>query len=251
MHRLVIALLATVAVAVLSAPASAADMPARMPTKAPPLAPPPYNWSGFYVGVNLGGSWGNQDNTLESITGVVSATNSDHIDGVIGGGQIGFNWQYNQWVVGLEADIQGSGQKGDGSFFLPGGGVLLVIPSTSISYEDKLNWFGTVRGRFGWAFDRWLPYITGGWAFGHGEINGTTAIGAAAASSFSGSKDYSGWTIGGGVEWAFYDRWSAKLEYLYIDFGDGPTVAVSPTLNIVSGKLTDNIVRAGLNYKFF
>ena len=77
------------------------------------------------------------------------------------------------------------------------------------------------------------------------------AIGAAAASSFSGSKDYSGWTIGGGVEWAFYNRWSAKLEYLYIDFGDGPTVAVSPTLNIVSGKLTDNIVRAGLNYKFF
>jgi len=250
MHRLVIALLATAAVAVLSAPASAADLPARMPTKAPPLAPPPYNWSGFYVGVNLGGSWGNQDNTLQTVGGVVSSTNSDHIDGVIGGGQIGFNWQYNQWVVGLEADIQGSGQKGDGSFFLPGGGVLLVIPSTSISYEDKLNWFGTVRGRVGWAFDRWLPYITGGWAFGHGEINGTTAIGAA-ATSFSGSKDYSGWTIGGGVEWAFYDQWSAKLEYLYINFGDGPTVAVSPALNIASGTLTDNIVRAGLNYKFF
>ncbi len=249
MHRLVVGMLTTSALVAFSVSASAADLPARMPTKAPPYVPP-YSWSGLYVGVNLGGSWGRQDNTLETITGVIDATNSNHIDGVIGGGQIGFNWQYNQWVVGLEADIQGSGQKGDGSFFIPAVIGATVVPATSISYEDKLNWFGTVRGRIGWAFDRWMPYFTGGWAFGHGEVNGTTAIGAT-ATSFSGSKDYSGWTVGGGVEWAFYDRWSAKLEYLYIDFGDGPTVAVSPTRNILSDKLTDNIVRAGLNYKFY
>jgi len=174
------------------------------------------------------------------------------MDGIIGGGQIGYNWQANQWVFGLEADFQGSGQKGDGSFFIPpvGGFLALVIPSTSITYEDKLNWFGTVRGRVGYAFDRWLPYVTGGGAFGHGEINGTRTTGAV-STTFSGSQSYSGWTVGGGVEWAFANNWSAKVEYLYIDFGDGPTVPVTLGANVVSGKMTDNIVRLGVNYKFF
>jgi len=118
------------------------------------------------------------------------------------------------------------------------------------SYTDKLEWFGTVRGRLGWAFDRWMPYITGGWAYGHGEINGTSTVGAL-ATAFSTSQNYSGWTIGGGVEWAFANNWSAKAEYLYIDFGDGPTVPITTGVNVVSGKMTDNIVRIGVNYKFF
>lgn len=252
MHRLFIALLAGGAIVASAAAASAADLPARMPTKAP-MAPLPYNWTGFYAGLNLGGSWGRQDNSLVSVsTGGTLAENSDHIDGFIGGGQIGYNWQFNQWVFGLEADFQGSAQKGDGTFTLAGvsNPNLLVVPATTVAYDDKLTWFGTVRGRVGWAFDRWLPYITGGWAYGHGEVNGTTTIGTV-VTSFSGSHDYSGWTIGGGVEWAFYNNWSAKLEYLYIDFGDGPTIPASATINGVSGKLTDNIVRAGLNYKFY
>jgi|SRR5450759_2391188 outer membrane immunogenic protein len=99
----------------------------------------------------------------------------------------------------------------------------------------------------------WLPYVTGGWAYGHGEISGTTTFGGV-ATAFSGSQDYSGWTVGGGVEWAFLNNWSAKVEYLYIDFGNGSTVAGGPTtsgaVNIVSGRMTDNIVRGGINYKF-
>jgi len=245
MRRLVLTLLATTAFA---GAAMAADMPARMATKAP-MAPPPYNWTGFYVGLNAGGSWGTQDNALVTITGVTAATNSNNLNGFIGGGQIGYNWQMNQWVFGLEADFQGSSQKDDGTFFIPGGALLLVVPATSVAYTDKLNWFGTVRGRLGWAFDRWLPYVTGGWAYGHGTIDGTTTI-AGVTTSFSGSQDYSGWTLGGGLEWAFMNNWSARVEYLYIDFGDGPTVAVSPAFNIVSGKMTDNIVRAGLNVRF-
>jgi outer membrane immunogenic protein len=105
-----------------------------------------------------------------------------------------------------------------------------------------------VRGRIGYAFDRWLPYFTGGWAFGHGVIDGTVA--GSTTASFSTSHDYSGWTLGGGVEWAFADHWSAKIEYLYIDFGDGPTVPVAPPDSIVAGRMTDNIVRAGVNHKF-
>ena len=117
-----------------------------------------------------------------------------------------------------------------------------------MTYTDKLDWFGTVRSRVGWASDRWLPYLTGGWAYGHGSISGTSTGGV--ASTFSGSKTYSGWTIGGGLEYAYNNHWSTKVEYLYIDFGNGPTVPVTAALNVVSGKLTDNILRVGVNYKF-
>ena len=93
-------------------------------------------------------------------------------------------------------------------------------------------------------------YVTGGFAFGHGEINGTATT-STLVTAFSNTHDYSGWTVGGGVEWAFYNNWSAKLEYLYINFGDGPTVPVGTAFLGASEKLTDNIVRVGVNYKFF
>ena len=247
MRRLGIALLALTLPA---GAAAAADLPTKAPIYKAPVVAPLYSWTGLYVGVNVGGSWGSQDGTL--VVGGVAQDSTTHPDGVIGGGQIGYNWQFNQWVLGLEADFQGSSQKGDGSFFIPGGGALLVIPPTNISFSDRLEWFGTVRGRLGvtgWAGDRWLAYITGGWAFGHGTVSGTSS--GAITTAISGSHDYSGWTVGGGVEWAFYNNWSAKLEYLYIDFGDGPTTALTPTTSFVTGKMTDNIVRVGLNYKFF
>jgi outer membrane immunogenic protein len=256
MRRIHCATLAAVVVLGFASVASAADLPVKAPmyTKAPVMAPL-YNWTGFYIGLNAGYSWGRQDNDLVNVvTGVTEFSNSDHLNGFIGGGQIGYNWQVNQWVFGLEADFQGSGQKGDGTFFIATvpGIVAAGTPASTFNYTDKLDWFGTVRGRIGYAMGatgNWLPYVTGGWAYGHGEISGTTTS-LGVATSFSGSQDYSGWTVGGGVEWAFLNNWSAKVEYLYIDFGDGPTVPVSATRDIVSGKMTDNILRAGLNYKF-
>jgi outer membrane immunogenic protein len=235
--------------------ANAADMPVKAPVYKAPMMAPLYNWTGFYIGLNAGYSWGRQDNDLvATATGTTIFSNSDHLNGFIGGGQIGYNWQVNQWVLGLEADFQGSGQKGDGTFFIAAipGIETVGTPAITFNYTDKLDWFGTVRGRIGYAMGatgNWLPYVTGGWAYGHGEISGTTTS-LGVATSFSGSQDYSGWTVGGGVEWAFLNNWSAKVEYLYIDFGDGPTVPVSATRDIVSGKMTDNILRAGLNYKF-
>jgi outer membrane immunogenic protein len=247
MRHISLALLTAASTLALTQMASAADMSVKAPIYKPPVVMPLYNWTGFYAGLNLGGSWGSQDNSLTTLGGTTLLSNSDHLNGVIGGGQIGYNYQVNQWVLGLEADFQGSGQKDDGSFFIPGG--VGAVPGTSIAYTNKLDWFGTVRGRVGYAIDRWLPYVTGGFAYGHGQISGTTTIGAT-ATSFSANQDYTGWAIGGGVEWAFMNSWSAKIEYLYIDFGDGPTVPVSATQTIVSGRMTDNIVRAGVNYKF-
>jgi outer membrane immunogenic protein len=226
--------------------ASAADIPA--PIYRAPAPPPYFNWSGFYAGVNIGGSFGHQRTSLTDATGTTLFSNSRDLDGVIGGGQIGWNWQGSgsPWVFGLEADIQGSGQNSRNSFapLLPGG--------TGASYEDKLEWFGTVRGRVGYAMGdqgRWLPYITGGLAYGQGNINGsaTSALGGVA---FDSTNTYVGWTVGAGVEWAFWQRWSAKFEYLYMDLGHGPTIALATGGNVTTGRMTDNIVRGGVNLRF-
>jgi outer membrane immunogenic protein len=231
--------------------ASAADL-SRPITKAPPLPPLPvaYNWTGFYLGVNVGGSWGHQDVTLAGLL-----INSNKIDGVIGGGQIGYNWQGagSPWVFGIEADIQGSGQKGSGAFAIPAClTCALAIPATSIAYEDKLEWFGTVRGRIGYAIgDRgtWLPYITGGLAYGESKIDGSGSL-VGVPVAFSVSDTRVGWTVGAGIEWAFADQWSAKLEYLFMDLGSDPAVVLTSTTSITTNRMTDNIARVGVNLRF-
>src|SRR6202008_3392863 len=96
---------------------------------------------------------------------------------------------------------------------------------------------------------RILPYITGGFAYGEGNINGSGSA-AGTPVAFSATNTYTGWTLGAGLEWAFWDRWSAKAEYLYIDFGNGPTVALTPMLNINAGRMIDHIGRVGVNYPF-
>jgi outer membrane immunogenic protein len=253
MRRFGLLLLASMA---LVGAAAAADMPVKAPVA--PVAPP-YNWSGFYIGLNAGYSWGHQDNDLVTVPlGVLLFSNSNNLNGFIGGGQIGYNWQVNQWVFGFEADFQGSSQKDDGTFAIAASNPCLPvascpIPGSAISYTDKLEWFGTVRGRLGFAMDHWLPYVTGGWAYGRGTVSGTgTTLPAGTVLAFSSSHDYSGWTVGAGLEWVFANHWSAKAEYLYIDFGSGGTVVVNTagTLAIASGKMTDNIARLGVNYKF-
>jgi outer membrane immunogenic protein len=238
--------------------ASAADMPLKAP---PPPAPVYYNWTGFYLGVNLGGSWGHQSVDACGVTpaGVsLCGSGTVHMDGVIGGGQIGYNWQFapifgwgNGWVLGLEADIQGSGQRASRDFSL----MDAAGDRAAGNVEDKLTWFGTVRGRSGIAFDRTLWYVTGGWAYGDRTIDGTVSVtpvapGVATTTSFSTSKTLDGWTAGAGVEWAFWHNWTAKFEYLHIDFSNTGGTFSSPTATVNVGSLQDEIVRAGVNYKF-
>ena len=225
--------------------AMAADLPASMFAKAPPAPPPRPSWTGFYGGVNLGGSLGHQHSSLDdAISDARILSNPLGLNGVIGGAQIGYNWQPadRPWVFGVEADFQGSGQKADGSF--------VTLTGDSVAYQDKLAWFGTVRGRVGWAMGdqgRILPYVTGGLAYGHNTIGGSGTAGGVPF-AFDTSRTSVGWTIGGGLEWAFWNAWSAKVEYLYMDLGRGPVIPLTPTLNLATGRMTDHIGRLGVNY---
>jgi outer membrane immunogenic protein len=220
--------------------ATAADLPTRMYTKAPPI-PQDYNWNGFYVGGNFGGGWGKQS-ASQLLTGVTTPIIATPFQtGFIGGGQAGYNFQFGHWVIGLEADYQGSAQQDSAS---------LATATTALAgtYTDKINSFGTVRGRMGYALadhGNWLPYVTAGWAYARASISGT------ATSAFSQSANYSGWTVGTGFEWAFLQHLTWKVEYLYMGLGNGPTVPIDGASGaIIGGKLTDNILRSGFNYKF-
>jgi outer membrane immunogenic protein len=222
MRRLLVALIASVG---FSVAASAADLPARI-TKAPVYAPV-FNWTGFYIGLNAGYGWASLSDDIGS---------ADGFDGFIGGAQIGYNWQGlgSPWVFGIEADFQGSAQSRDTS------GIVLGIP---FSAEFELPWFATLRGRLGYAaWDRGLIYVTGGAALTKLEVS-LSALGTTVSSD----DTKAAWTVGAGIEQMFYDRWSAKLEYLYIDTGDTSVTLFGVT---AEGRAKNNIVRLGINYHF-
>src|SRR5499426_1535531 len=239
-------LLATTAFVVLAAAsASAADMAVR-----PAYAPPPaYSWNGWYIGGNVGYSWGQAKNDSAASTtnlGVVVTGNalseSQKIDGVIGGVQTGYNYQFGGWVWGWETDFQGSGQKGGSTLT----GVLITgvgpVPAT-LTTDHKLEWFGTARSRLGFLWGQnVLVYGTAGIAYGQVKDTATLnasalggAITGAAVTSFKDVK--AGWTAGAGIEGALGGGWSAKLEYLYIDLGKTEltsTTAVTTPLGTVA-----------------
>ena len=245
-------LLATSALVVLGiGAASAADLRAR-PSYAPAPPPPPvYSWTGLYWGVNIGYSWGEAKNeaTLQLAPGVFgTASSSRKVDGVIGGFQSGYNYQFGTWVLGLETDFQASGQKGSEVFQIAGG-----VPPTFLNTEHKLKWFGTSRTRLGVL---WTPstlvYGTAGVAYGDVTEDATITRGAQSA-SFSFKDWKAGWTAGGGIETAMGNGWSAKLEYLYVDLGKTESTIATPglgTLATETRRFTDNIVRVGFNYKW-
>jgi outer membrane immunogenic protein len=191
------------------ASAAAADLSVRktMPYKAQRYAQT-YNWSGFYLGVNGGGGWDDSHS-------------SDGLRG-LAGGTVGYNYQISQAVFGLEGDIDWSDLSRNGN-------------CSAFSCETRNNWLSTVRGRVGYAFDRVMPYIAGGVAFGDVKTS-VAAIGDSSATKI-------GWTIGGGLEAAIAGPWSAKVEYLYVDLGSGDSPVGS------SEKFKANIVRAGINYR--
>jgi outer membrane immunogenic protein len=204
--------------------AHAADLSVAPLYKAPPaVMTQAYNWTGFYLGVNGGGGWGhsNWDSSADRIG----------LSGGVAGGTAGYNWQLGNAVLGLEGDVDWANLKGNSASTLCPAGC-----GTSDS------WLGTVRGRLGYAFGGVLPYVTGGLAVG--DIR-------AANPGFAGaSNTNAGWTAGGGIEFALPGNWSAKAEYLHVDLGSfncGVNCNGLPNDNV---SMHDNIVRAGVNYRF-
>jgi outer membrane immunogenic protein len=236
-------LAATSLVALAVGGARAADLPPAY--KAPPVAPA-YSWTGLYVGANIGYGWG-QAKYDATLTGIGAVSQSEDMDGVIGGLQSGYNYQMGNWVLGFESDFQLSGQRGGSTF--PG-----IAALTTITTDVELEWFGTSRTRIGFlATPNILLYGTGGVAYGKVSTSATvTTVGVGTlTASFEDVK--AGWTVGAGIEGAFGGGWSAKLEYLYIDLGRTEhsfgTVALG-TIATETRRTTDNIVRVGLNYRW-
>ncbi len=219
MKRFVMAGLAALAAVSTMTAANAADLARRhtMPTKAP-LYAAPYNWTGFYVGINGGGGFGGSSSFSAPF-----ASSSFDTSGGLAGGTIGYNWQTGPLVFGLEGDGDWSGIKGSST-------------CAGISCSLRNDWLATARGRVGYAFDRFLPYITGGGAFGNVKAN-ISGVGST-------DETRAGWTLGGGLEFAIAGPWTAKVEYLYADLGNSSSIAGS------NADFKTNIVRGGINYRF-
>jgi len=207
-------------------PAFAADMPAPA-VKAPVMAAPMYNWTGWYVGINGGGAWGDSRYNF----GDGFTTGDFDVSGGLIGGTIGVNWQNGPWVFGLEGDLDWTDI--DGSTLCPN------LINTCITGN---SWLATTRARIGYAYDTFMPYITGGLAFGN--------IKADIPGFGSSEGTETGWAAGAGIEFAGWQNWTAKIEYLYVDLGEFHCNAACSAIPTGTDEFRTNIVRVGLNYKF-
>jgi outer membrane immunogenic protein len=281
MYRLLTTFIAATSAIAFMHTASAADLPVKAPIESPL-----YNWTGFYVGANAGFGWGRNDahfsgdgqtgagndfisRVFDGPADFRQITRSQRIEteGAFGGAQLGYNWQFGgAWLAGLEADIQASDLHGNFTAVAP------LVP-LSLSAEQKLEWFGTARGRVGYVInERFLEYVTGGLAYGQTRENssffsngfgGATSVVSTATcvvgSSCLGAQNSNtslGWTAGAGIEWAATNRVTLKLEYLHIALPDSTLVmAATPpatgnaTVTAVFRNQFD-IVRTGLNFGF-
>lgn len=279
-------LLGAVGLVVLSSVnAFAADLPLRAP--APVVAA--FSWTGLYLGANVGGHWGSDSiTTTANPVGFPPPSNLDALSpttlkpqGAMGGFQMGYNWQINRFVIGLEGDANWLGGTASRHLVFPGANPAAGSPMDNSSGGRFL---ATFRPRAGIAFDRLLLYVTGGVAFGSvkttdafcndgcasfpGLFGGTVTSNPVSA---NGSATKVGWTAGAGAEWAITDTWSIKAEYLYVDLGSfdtsipgaqsanngnptcgqfAPNFGIGNCSIVVHHKYTDNIARVGVNYHF-
>jgi outer membrane immunogenic protein len=276
---------------IVSAPVMAADMAVKALA-----APPPPSWTGFYVGGNIGGAWadrsasyaGNDPAATVLVTGALGtggqpiSSNSFGMSGVTGGIEAGYNWQIDRsWLLGIEADFNGSGLKGTGnstSFLQQVTGATFA---QTVSDQQNIDWYGTVRGRLGWLpTPNVLLFGTGGFAYADVRNSGNYSTSGPFVAPFgfsatpfsfsctsnstcfagSSSSVRAGWTLGGGAEWLFWRNWSAKIEYQYVNLGGGgvritanatePGAATPSSFNANFARDDFQVVRVGVNYHF-
>jgi outer membrane immunogenic protein len=246
MHRKVAALISTAVLTVgLATAASAADLAVKAPVYKAPVAPLPFSWTGCYLGVEGGGIWGRSKHVDADPANAdvgLPITNDFNLSGGLVGGTVGCNYQISNWVFGIENDISWTDAKGSANDISP-----FV---TSVTSQTSEKWLDTLRGRVGFAWDRTLFYGTGGVAFAGAEVKICVS-----GPCITDSKTVTGWVAGGGIEYAAWDHVTLKLEYLHADFGTSRYISPSTPVggvNIVTRdvSLTNDIVRAGVNYKF-
>jgi outer membrane immunogenic protein len=231
--------------AALAGAATAADLGARAPApyQPPPPPPPVFSWSSCYIGGNIGGGWASHtsNDVTGAVTGVVGADLGSHTaSGFIGGGQIGCDYQAGVWVFGVQGMFDGSGMQGSNT---DASGLFVV--------NSNIPWLATVTGRVGvTAAPTVLVYAKAGGAWVRDNYTLTAVPGIAFANA---SPTPSGWTVGGGVEWAFAGNWTAFAEYNYLDFGT-PGVTFTPTVGgatfPINIKQNINSFMVGINYRF-
>lgn len=230
-------LLASVSVLALTFTATAADLPRAMPVKAPAVVAPAWTWTGFYIGINGGGIWHRaKADAIDGIPDTASATVK--ASGATFGGQVGFNWQVQRFVLGVEADWNWAHASGTSAFNNP------AWPTASLS--SKLSSLATVRGRVGVTLSPTMIYATGGFAAGKVRNSIANLFGG-----FPIDDDVkTGWTAGGGIEHMFSRNWTAKVEALYVDLGKSTVQGNLGPGYVGTFKNTAVIARAGINYKW-
>jgi outer membrane immunogenic protein len=260
-------------------------MAADLPVKAPVTPAAVFTWTGFYVGLNAGGAWGRSDartsvscapvpgisplfcsptvGQANAIAVAAAGTGSRSDNAFTGGGQIGYNWQNSSLVYGLEADFGAFRLRTSrlaSAHYPVNFGAAVTTKTFTVTSSFDTDWLFTARGRVGWAFTNLLAYATGGLAITNPSATYvfTDTPGVPAAGTWSNSETKVGWTVGGGLEWAMNRNWTAKVEYLYLNFGSvnatGTVFSPSPpgyaSATSTAVDLTAHIARAGINYKF-
>ncbi|MFY0610641.1 MAG: porin family protein [Hyphomicrobiaceae bacterium] len=223
--------------AVIGTAASAADLGGdnRGSIKDEPPYVSRFNWTGAYVGAQIGYGWADTEASTGPIAGI-NQTYEYESSGFQGGFHGGYNLQNGNFVYGIEADIDFADLDGSG-----------VGSLGTLSHQTEVNWIGSLRARVGFAADRTLFYVTGGWAFGEVDVTQRSLIGPAISASFSDIRN--GWTLGGGVERAFTNNLTARLEYRYTDLGDYD-VSDSVLSALDNSDVTIHSIRAGVSYRF-
>jgi outer membrane immunogenic protein len=239
--------LALVAATLASAPALSADMAVRPPP--PPISAPIFTWTGFYLGGNIGAGW-TSTVIRESFFGAEWSRSSDAR--FIGGGQIGYNWQFNQFVLGIEGDIDAIANRSRSTVV-----TLPVLGTFAASSSSDANWVSTIAARFGFAVDRALFYGKAGYGWVGGTGSATiTNVATGATLSVGGDGNRGGWLVGGGIEYAIAHNWTLKGEYNYLATGRDRTFVVpvgAPFLvgdTFTSTGRNVSMVKFGFNYLF-
>ena len=246
MKKLLLGLASTALFVGMAGSGQAADMAVKAPP--PPIAVPIFTWTGFYIGGNLGAAWAQR-----SVTDIFGNTFTRTSDGrFIGGGQLGYNWQTGNFVLGVEGDIDGiarNNNNGSGAVLIGGAGPFVVTANSA-------SWVATLAARFGWAADHWLFYgkAGGGWV---GNNSGFTVTNVTTGATFGGgsSNSVGGWLLGGGVEYAINNNWSLKGEYDFIGLGNRnfavPVVVGGGVVDTFTGSSRNfQMVKFGFNYAF-